>query len=148
MKLWTYHPSTFTVDDPNGKIDSKRGTYWNDESLQYRTALPQLQQLLGTDQFLWCCTTTGCFVRTTEEIDLVEWELDVPTSEILAFYRVSVWEDIVHGRSAVWANLFIDNLSEVEAANRDVGVWIRFPLISGSVTRCAPLPPLYPKRRR
>ncbi len=147
MNLWTYHPSTFRLDNPDAKIDSTQGVYWNEDSLQYRKVLPRLQQLLGTDQFLWCCTTPGCFVRTTEEIDLVEWELVVPNSEIVAFYSVPVWEDIIYGRSSAWDDLVLEGLTEQRAATKDVGAWIRFPLRPDSITRFGPLPPLYPKFR-
>lgn len=147
MKLWTYHPSTFRLDDPNTKIDPTRGMYWKDDSLQYRKVLPRLQQLLGTDQFLWCCTTPGRFMRPTEEFDLAEWELAVPTSEILAFHRVPIWEDIVYGRGSAWDTLVFVGLGDEEAANTDVGAWIRFPLKPDSIIRFEPVPPLCPKSR-
>ncbi len=137
MKLWTYHPSTFRLDDPEARIDPTKGLYWNDTTTRYRDVLPRLQVLLGTDQFLWCCTTKGCFIRPSKEIDLVEWELDVPPSEILAFYSVPVWEDIVHGRSEAWDNLVIKN---VQAANKDVDAFVRFPLKAGTLKCLGPLP--------
>lgn len=148
MKLWTYHPSNFRLDDPNVKIDPTKGMYWNDESLQYQKVLPKLQQLLGTDQFLWCCTIPDCFDRMTEDDDLVEWELVVPIAEILSFHSVPVWEDIVHGRGCAWDSLVIGDLTEQEAGKKEVGAWLRFPLKPDSIERFGHLYPLYPKSMR
>jgi hypothetical protein len=109
MQLWTHHTPDFQIDDPGLTIDPQKGPYWqiNMEGFCYRTVLPQFQMLLGTSQFLWCCTTRGQFVSTTEDLPLVEWELDVPGSQILRFIRTRVWEDLVWGRSNTWDGLFI-----------------------------------------
>jgi hypothetical protein len=128
MKLWTYHPITFRPDDPNVEIDPSKGMCWSMKSLRYREVLPRLHQLLGTDQFLWCWTTKDDFTRTSKEITImVEWELDVPLSEIWAFYSVPIWDDIVSGKSEAWETLVVPK--EGAVANKDLAAWIRFPLM-------------------
>jgi hypothetical protein len=86
-------------------------------------------------------------VRTTADIDLVEWELTIPFCEILGFYNGPTWEGIIRGRNNEWQNLLIENISEAAVANKDVGAWVRFPVSVGSVNRLGPPPPIYPKHR-
>lgn len=142
MKLWTHHPSTFRLNDPDQRIDWTRGDYWDTEmgGFRYLEVLPMLQVRLGTSQFIWCCTTRGEFIRTSTSIDLVEWELDVPFAEILAFYRSSVWEDILWSRSDNWDGLLLTGLSEAEAATPDVGALVDFPLRVGQMKCLGPVP--------
>lgn len=146
MILWTHHPSSFRLDDPNLQIDHTKGKFWNSEQLgfRYREALPKLQLLVKTDQFLWCCTTRGCFVRTTEEIDLVEWELDVPASQVLRFHDVQVWEDIVWSRGDDWDSLLIDGAIADVAADKGIGALVRVPVDKWATCHGPP----EPQRRR
>lgn len=129
MNLWTYHPITFRPDNPNGTIDHTRGMCRGKE--RYPEVLRRLQDLLGTDQFLWCWTTRGS--RSSHGILFYEWELDVPLSEILAFYSVPVWEDIFNGRAEEWERLLVENTRAV--ADENVAAWVRFPLRECSI-RC------------
>lgn len=141
MKLWTHHPSNFRIDDVTARIDATKGVYWKNNTLKYREALRRLQERLGTDQFLWCCTVRGLFVRTAEDIDLVEWELDVPLSEVLGFYSSPAWEEVIQGQEEAWDRLFLDRLSkEAGTASKEVDAWVRFPLKSGTAKCLGPLP--------
>jgi hypothetical protein len=108
IRLWTHHPSGFKINAVDLAIDSTIGKHWRyqEAGFRYREVLPKLHQLLGTTQFLWCCTVRGQFIRPTEDIDLVEWELNVPVDQIL-FYDAYIWEDIVRSKSNDWENLFI-----------------------------------------
>lgn len=145
MRLWTHHPSTFQVDDAHETINPKLGEYWKDSmgpDFRYREALRKLQKLVRTRQFLWCCTVRGAY-PVGETIDCVERELDLPLSEILAFYRETVWLDIVLGRGDDWDNLLIQGISEEEAADKDIGALVRVPLRPESVTCLGQLPMKY-----
>ncbi len=126
MKLWTYHPITFRPNDPNGKIDPRKGMCWGNSSLRYRQALPRLHELLGTDQFLWCWTTRGS--RSSKEVCLLlhEWKLEVPLSEILAFCNIPIWDEIVDGKGEAWDRLFVEKTTAV--AEDNLAAWVRFPL--------------------
>jgi len=97
--VWTHHPHAFPLTAPDLVIDPTKGDNWNAKDPvyrdRYRRILRQLQELLGTTQFLWCCMEQGEFVRTTEEVDLVEWELDIPESHVTSLYRENVWEDLL-----------------------------------------------------
>ena len=70
MKLWTYHPLTFRLNDPNGKIDPTKGMCWGNSSLRYGQALPRLHELLGTDQFLCLLLRLRHFTRAHRAQDL------------------------------------------------------------------------------
>lgn len=148
MKLWTHHPSDFQLDTA-AEIDHTRGQYWNlnMRDFRYREVLLRLHQHIGTDQFLWCCTVRGGFMRTTEEIDWVEWELDIPESEVLKFYRVPIWEDIVWSRSDDWDQLFVDK-AEADIPNQNVGALVKFPVRREWVKCHGPLPVRYPRTGR
>ena len=92
-----------------------------------------MHKLLGTDQFLWCWTTRGS--RSFKEfcLLLLEWELDVPLSEILAFHSVPIWDEIVGGKSEAWDRLSIEKATAV--AEENLAAWVRFPLRDCSI-RC------------
>jgi hypothetical protein len=137
MQLWTYHPSDFPVNDPCLVVDYTKGVYWHPDmqgnnGFRYREVLPKLHARVGTDQFLWCFLKRGGYERVTENVDqdLMEWELNVPLTQILRFYRESVWHDIVHSRSNEWGKL----LTEVGQTERtgtdrtDLGALVRVPL--------------------
>lgn len=146
VKLWSHHPSDFRLETASN-VDYKKGKYWNsnDPNLRYREVLPLLHGRVGTDQFLWCCAVRGEFQRTAEEIDLVEWELNVPRSAVLAFYRASIWEDIVWGRSDAWDELFTGTETEANVVSTKIGALVRFPLHPEWVTCHGPPPVRYPR---
>ena len=141
MKLWTHHSSTFRIDDPHLTIDASLGQYCQDEErdFKYREVLPQLWEFVGTDQFLWCCTVRDQIVRMTESIDLVEWEPEVPMSQIVAFYRVQVWDDIIRNRADNWDDLIISVEIDNDIAKPEIGALVRVPLLLDDVKRLGPL---------
>ena len=153
MQLWTHHPSDFPVDDPDLVVDYTKGKYADssmegNNGFRYRTVLPELHKRVETSQFLWCCTERGSYPRVTEDVDknLMEWELNVPLTQILAFHRISAWEDLVWSRSDDWEELLIE-VGEIEPpANdlSDLGVLVRVPLNPTWTTCHGPLPPKYP----
>gem|GEM_PF-5960144 len=63
MQLWTYHPKDLQVDDPNLCIDPLLGLdcKFPDEERRnhYQKVLAKFQQLVGTDQILWCTLREG-----------------------------------------------------------------------------------------
>ena len=58
-------------------------------------------------------------------IDLVEWELNVPDSQVLSLYREDVWEDIYHGRANEWDRLLIHGL---DARGESIGALVKVPI--------------------
>ncbi len=153
MQLWTHHPSVFRVNDPDLVVDYRKGEYakkntHDNEGFRYCNVLPKLHKLLETTQFLWCCKGRGCYPRVSEDLDkdLSEWELNVPLTQIVTCYSVSVWEDIVWSRSDDWKHLLIP-VSEIEpAANdpSDFGALVRVPLNRKWATCHGLLQPIYP----
>ena len=153
MQLWTHHPSDFPVNDPDLVVDYTKGMYAQpsmegSNGFRYRNVLPKLHTLVGTTQFLWCCTERGRYERVTEDVDkdLLEWEINVPLTQILRFHLVSVWEDIVWGRSDDWQDLLIEVGETEPAANdlSDLGALVRVPLEPKSTTCHGPLQAKYP----
>ena len=137
MELWTHHLVEFPVNDPNLIVDHTRGQYWEEEMIGvdgfcYRDVLPRLHTCLGTTQFLWCCTRRDCYPRASEDVDkdLMEWELNVPLTQVLTFYRGSVWEDILWSKSDNWDRLLIAVGETAPAGNQlnDLGALARVPL--------------------
>jgi len=139
MKVWTHHPSAFRIDDPNVVIDWTLGTYWRTMP-GYREALPILQRLLREDQFLWCCTKRGQFIRTTEDIDLVEWELTVNETDVLAYYHEPTWEELIRSRGD-WKSLLLPGPCQ------DAGILAKCPPRPGIAVCLGPLPVKYPKAK-
>jgi len=140
MQLWTHHPSRFQIDAVDLVVDPTQGEHWHMEArnFRYRDVLRALCGRLGTSQFLWCCTRRGQFRRLIAECDLVEWELNVPESQILAFIRGRVWEDIVWSRSDDWGELIIEERPEL--ADPYINALVRVPLLSEWVTCHGQLP--------
>jgi hypothetical protein len=132
MKLWTFHPSTLNLHDAK-RIDHTLGEYWNSDHVadgkplrqRYRLVLPMLHQRLGTEQVLWCDTVNDRQVHH-ELSNKNGWELDVPLSQIAAFYWVAGWEDILWGRTDKWHDLYVEN-SSVQPSY-EIGALVRFPL--------------------
>jgi hypothetical protein len=96
--------------------------------------------MLLEEQFLWCCTKRGLFIRTTEDIDLVEWELTLTEDDLLAYYHEPTWEELIRFRGD-WKTLILPGLTE------GAGVLARFPLRPGVAECLGPLPVKYPKAR-
>ena len=154
MQLWTHHPSDFPVNDPCLVVDHTKGVYWQSDmqgsnGFRYRAVLPKLHALIGTDQFLWCLTERGRYERVRENVDkdLMEWELNVPLTQILRFYRESVWDKIVRSQNDNWEHLLIAVRETEPRASEltDVGALVRAPL-HPKWARCnGQLPPTYPR---
>lgn len=149
MGLWTYHPSDFKVDDPNLKIDPSKGQYSNEGDPKFvdryrEILLPKLQQLVRTKQFLWCYTVPGQGIRASEDIDVVEWELDVPATQVLRRYDEKVWHEIYLGNDGDWDSLGLF-VSEAEPMGKDIGALVRVPLKEEWVTNHGQLKPMYPR---
>jgi hypothetical protein len=145
MKLWTYHPSDFPVDEAK-YVDWTRGYWWNqndDPHLRerYRVVLPEFQKLVGEKQFIWCCTTAVNNLNTMNfSADCIEWEIVVPLTSVLRFYDNEIWEGIVRDEHDNWGSLFLTGLSEATAADQRVGAVAYFPVRSGSIRRIGPVP--------
>jgi hypothetical protein len=108
MRLWTYHPNGFRIDNPELAIDPTQGTYWNEPlTPRYKEALPRLCKMLGLDEYpLWCFTSAGCWVPV-ENQPVVEWELSVSDSQILGFVRTHPWDSIVKGQGDDWETVIV-----------------------------------------
>src|SRR5713101_762581 len=117
MQFWTHHPTGFQVDAVGLVIDSTKGQYWHCTRPRFRycEVLPKLHKVVGTDQFLWCNTIRGQYKRWTEGMDLAEWELNVPESQVIAFIRQSVWEDIVWSKNDDWEKIIIEGKPGADA---------------------------------
>jgi hypothetical protein len=136
VRLWTYQPSDFRPDAK--KIDPTRGRYWRDEArgFRYRKILTKLQKLVGTDQFLWCYTVRPPNPRVIEDVDVIEWELDVPLSHVLRFIHSHVWEGIFRSQRDDWENLddWKNLLIEGEPSpGEGVHALVRWPLPDGAL---------------
>ncbi len=144
MRLFTHHPSTFNLSDPNQRIDWTKGTYWRYDAkgFRYKEVLPILLERLGDDQFLWCCSRRATYPRTGESIDLVEWEINLPLSEIVLISSPA-WEGIVHSENDDWDSLILTGLTESEAASDDVCALVRFPVRPEALTCHGQLPARY-----
>ncbi len=135
MQLWTYHPSDFRINDPNLEVDYKKGKYSHPDiqvanGFRYCKVIPKLHEMVGTTQFLWCFTQQDQFARTYEDDDSLEWELNVPLTQILTFYREKVWEGIIISQNDDWDRLLIA-VGETEPAGselNDLGALVRVPL--------------------
>ena len=150
MQLWTHHHSSFAVDAPDIHIDPRQGDFWRQEQrpdFRYREILPLLWERLATDQFLWCCTKRGTYPRVTDDIDLAEWELNVPTKQIIKLYSGSVWLRLLAApNDDDWAKLMIT----LEGANLEedkIGALVSVPLPAGCA-KCHGLLPAWHKAHR
>jgi hypothetical protein len=135
LKLWTYHPQAFQLNDPLQRVDSTKGKFWNSLDPcfreRYRRVLPRMQAIVGTDQFLWCCTSrkNGFEEHNHVELNLLAWEIEIRVADTLLLFRSPVWEDIVHGRTEDWDRLVISVINESQVLAGDVGGLVRFPPI-------------------
>ena len=88
MQLWTFQGVGFSLHD--GHVNHELSEYVR-EVEGVRDAYLELAKRLGTDQLIWCCS-----VREPHPLkDRVEWVIDVPVSEILAFVDDFVWNRIL-----------------------------------------------------
>ena len=144
MILWTHHPSSFKLDEPGIRVDPTNGKYWkmSESKFPYKQILAMLQEQIGWGQFLWCCTERGRYLPISEPSDLVEWEIELPLSQV-KLVSVPVWEDLIWSRGDDWDSLFPKGLSESEAVDKDIHALVRFPLPANCLTCHGQLPPRY-----
>ena len=134
MRLWAHHESGLRIDAPDFKVDPTKGQYWRTRP-RYRHLLPELCRRLGLKKLeypLWCCTDRDWIVADSWED---EWELNVPPSQVISLYRVSVWDDIFNRTSLTisaedWGNLFPE--MHEQPTDKDIGALVRVPLAPGS----------------
>lgn len=147
MRLWTHHPASFQLDSGSLQIQPEQGQYWSYQAanFRYREMAPLLWKSLGTNQFLWCCTVRGGFIRTSEDGDLVEWEINAPPAVIIAYIRSPIWENLVWSTSDVWDALIVDEPPTV--GHRDILALVSVPLPRGCLTCHGQLPPQYTRQQ-
>lgn len=88
MKLWTWQTRDFSLH--NGLIDHNKSEYVQNKELYISDANKKLFSLLGTNQVIWCYTRKKQPWRKR-----VEWSLDVPLGDILAFCDDTIWCRII-----------------------------------------------------
>ena len=135
FQFWTYHPDAFRVDNPTLKLDHTQGTYWDVKyggMPTYRQARPKLVQLLGVNDFLWCCPIRGLLERYTLAHDLVEWEINVPASQIVSWLDNLQWEKFVRDPSMATTGLLI---SQPTTPSKDHVAFVAIPLKPGQAIR-------------
>ena len=71
--------------------------------------LPLFQDLIGTNQFLWCCVERGKYPQDFTGT-LVEWELNIPNKSKVILIKTQIWEDIVHSKSDDWDDLLVKDI--------------------------------------
>jgi hypothetical protein len=89
LPLWSFQAPDFSLLD--GRVKPNLSGYC-DES-QIMAAYAELKSRLGTDQIIWCYTRKEDFRETSRQ--MVEWALQVPIQNILAFYDSVVWARII-----------------------------------------------------
>jgi signal peptidase I len=100
---------------------------------------------VGTNQFLWCCTLRGMFIRPSEEIDLVEWEISAPPAKILAYISSPVWEDLVWNKSDKWDGLIV--MEPPALGHKDIHALVSIPLLPGCARCYGLLRPQYTREQ-
>jgi len=143
MRLWTYHASTFCLLTATRVDPSKgHGHVPPHERDAYLTARQELCLLLGTDQFLFCCVTDDPFVRMDESEDLLEWRIEMPSSEVMKLVRCDVWNRIRVGKTRVgdWDRLFFEHPWEDEATRDELQALVSFPIPTQYLTRIGKAP--------
>jgi hypothetical protein len=126
MQLWTFQPLGFPIDGPDLIVNPKLGSWWNDESrirAGYQEMLPKLISMLGTDRFLWCCTAYYKW-ETTPDRPVVEWEVNVPESQVLAYIREPLWDAILKGQGLDLASVIV---SGPITPDKEISALVRWP---------------------
>lgn len=86
MELWSYQRDGFNLI--SDKVDPSRSRYRKDYSKQYA----RLDAKLGTDQYIWCCTSSSDWVNKN---GYEEWRLEVPVEDFLKVIDSVVWDGIL-----------------------------------------------------
>lgn len=134
MQLWTYHPTTFRLDDPGITcIDPTCSVYWHDPALRYREALQALRDTLGLDAFpLWCHTARRDQANLQDRP--LEWELAVPIPDILAFIHETAWDAVLRRTASLdLAGVIVEPPTTPDPF---VSALVHFPVASHFLVRC------------
>ncbi|MEE8169500.1 MAG: hypothetical protein V3T70_03040 [Phycisphaerae bacterium] len=122
MRLWTWQGFGHSLI--SGRVIHNQSQCWNIPG--YARATELLYQSLGRDQLIWCYSQREehCIfsIRTGKEL---EWELEVPSSEMVAIYRSAVWTRIIYStlpQDEDWTQLLTDRIGD------ETGVVIRHPV--------------------
>ena len=92
FELWTWQGPDFSLT--TGTVDHRKSCYYDDPSFpDVAPAYHKLWRRLGTTQIIWCYPRHGEHHHISG-ISEVEWELEVPESEILAVIHPYVWNRI------------------------------------------------------
>lgn len=94
MKLWTLQGKASSITE--GIVRHDLSEYSGDPNFPgLEPAYDSLASHLGTDQYLWCYTTTKGELSSLPTMHKVLWTLDVPADRILAFVSSSTWNKIL-----------------------------------------------------
>jgi len=93
MRLWTYQWPDFRLTDCNLKVDFNKSRYAKTFP-KYKDACKRLSDLLGTDQIIWCYTRQNEYIYLPGEAPM-EWELEIPEDQILAYICSYTWNKIL-----------------------------------------------------
>ena len=91
MRLWTWQKPGFPLC--SGRVDHERSEYVQTVP-GVREAYQRLSNHLGTDQFVWCYTKPDQRIVLPVHTE-VEWILEIPSDNILAFIDDIVWNRIL-----------------------------------------------------
>lgn len=129
MKITTYHPSDFNLLDPLLKIDPSKGQYWEDDGeFRYRSILPKLHAILGSDQIVWCVFNRDDYILTERHIrEYVEWEY-VGEECAVRYIKKRQWNDLVQSKYNVWTGIVLSELP--------LGHSGYCPLVLNNLARC------------
>ena len=97
ITVWTVHPVEFDLAQPGLEYDHTQGYYWKGElpaCRRYREVLPTLHQHFGVSAILWCFSSLIDW-HVADRTKEVAWELDLPTSSVLAHFDTYLWGGVV-----------------------------------------------------
>ena len=127
MKVWTSHPGSLNLVDPNLVLDASKGRYFYDTryGLRYADMRSRLVHLLPTDQFLWCVTNQENISCPEDAPGSLEWELDIDPGKVLGFInRSSLGRRSFTGEDEDWNQLFVN---PPDGPDTGVNVLVPFP---------------------
>ena len=128
VKLWTVHPEEFDVSNPNVSYDHTRGRYWQDSLhhpnlREYRRSLLALHAHFKTSAMLWCSNSLlGWHMFETD----VAWELDLPSSSVLALIDKNLWKNVIAGDKRLNLSRLCEPMKY--PVSNDFQIFVRWPL--------------------
>jgi hypothetical protein len=134
MELWTWHRRGFDVQNVL-KIDHTLSQWWNHEESgpRYRELIPRLCKALGTKNFVWCDGLRG---MSPGDRNLDDWELNVPKTSVLKYYRADIWDSLLHRHTDDFSGLLLE-VGSVPLSH-DVGAFVQIPLPPGTAINRGP----------